>query len=75
MKQLLKKNAGILILIIISFSVLSFSDPDIKPGRVKKEQRKECRKQSGSCMVRKQKAYKTPFKYKNLKIRSKRAGR
>lgn len=70
----MKNTAGILIL-LLSVSLSSFSDPGMKPGRVKKDQRKECKKQSGACMIRIQKDYKTPFKYKKIQIRSNRKGR
>jgi len=75
MKLLFKKSAGLMILTLLSFSLLSFSDPDLKHRRIKKGQKKECRKQSGSCMVQKQKSYKTPFKYNSVNIKSKDTGR
>jgi|GEM_PF-1730331 hypothetical protein len=72
MKRHLKDIFPLLILSLLWLGLSSFSVPDVKPGRVKKEQRRECRKQNGSCIVSRQKHYPTPFSNKKIKTKSNR---
>lgn len=64
MKALLRSKACFLILLFISISVSAYSGDDLKPRKVKREIKQECRKQSGACSSYKVKVYKKPDKFK-----------
>jgi hypothetical protein len=62
-----------LILFFITISLSAYSGTHQKPDRVKKEIRKECRKQRGACTTYRQKNYETSVKFKKSRIKTGRA--
>lgn len=69
------KKLTFLILLFITISLSAYSGTDPKPGRVKKEIRKECRKQRGACTTYRQKNYVTSVKFKKSRIKTGRSYR
>jgi len=55
----------LLFLLFISLSASVFAADDLKPVKVKREIRQECRKQKGACSSYRVKDYKKPDKFKS----------
>lgn len=64
MKEPIRSRACLLILLFISLSAYAYSGDDLKPGKVKREIRQECRKQKGACSSYRVKDYKKSDKFK-----------
>jgi len=60
----MRNKAELMMLMLFSISLFAWAGNDLKPGKVKKEIRQECRKQRGACTSYRQKDYKKSDKFK-----------
>jgi len=72
---MLSNKYKLLILLLMSIFLSAYSSNDLKPGRVKKEIRKECRKQKGACTTYRHKNYITSDRFKKSRIKNGRSYR
>jgi hypothetical protein len=75
MKAFIKNRACLVFLLFISITASAYTGDDLKPVKIKREIKQQCRKQKGACSSYRVKDFTKPDKFKTSRKRTSRSYR